>query len=217
MCKACTLGKAKMVRASKLAVVHSKIEGELLFFILVSHLQKIFDGKKHWLLVIEGCHDGITQEPTSYTWYHQGYLLSQCRREQGIWKPLQTGRDGNQLRVQWIIILQQNRHAQQCCSTAHMLCFMAESFLVSLEIYFGPRQLILAHNYNREWSPFEHFLVRGRQSYFLYYKKVMKCVSWPALNHICKFHFYKIKWAWLWDTGSISLSATVFNWKTKCS
>ena len=49
----CTLGKDQKSRVSKKAVYHLKILGERLYLYMGSPSTSIFEGKKHWLLVVE--------------------------------------------------------------------------------------------------------------------------------------------------------------------
>ena len=56
-CEDCTLGKAKQRAMSKKAVPRSQILGEWLFFDISSSSTPTFDGKRHWLLVIDGRSD----------------------------------------------------------------------------------------------------------------------------------------------------------------
>ena len=48
----CTQGKAKKGGLSKMAVVHSKVLGESLFFDISSPSPSTFEGKTHWLLFL---------------------------------------------------------------------------------------------------------------------------------------------------------------------
>ena len=54
-CEDCALGKAKQCAVSKMAVPHSHILGERLFFDISSPSTPTFGGKRHWLLVINNC------------------------------------------------------------------------------------------------------------------------------------------------------------------
>ena len=55
----CTLRKAKKIGVSKKTVDCSKVLGERLFFDISSPSTPTFEGKKHWLLVVEDSRDYV--------------------------------------------------------------------------------------------------------------------------------------------------------------
>ena len=54
-CKNCALGNSKHQAVSKKTIPHLQILGERLFFVISSPSTPTFDGKHHWLLVIDDC------------------------------------------------------------------------------------------------------------------------------------------------------------------
>ena len=58
-CENFALGKAKQCAVSKKALPCSNILGERLFFVISSPSTSTFDGKQHWLLIIDDSNDYI--------------------------------------------------------------------------------------------------------------------------------------------------------------